>query len=80
MRSPSVSASTDSSSPSRNASITISRPASPNALSSSMLRAARSASSRVSHTITPFPAASPDALTTSGMGCVLMKNCAATMS
>src|SRR2546427_5843170 len=49
-----------------------SRPASPNVPSASMARAARAAASRVSHTTAPFPAASPDAFTTSGAAWVLM--------
>ena len=62
----SVSASTESSSPARNASITTTRPASPNAPSPSIARTAAAASPRVAQTIAPLPAASPDALTTSG--------------
>src|SRR2546426_8737433 len=37
-----------------------------------MARAAPAAASRVSHTTAPFPAASPDAFTTSGAAWVLM--------
>src|SRR3989442_6594516 len=37
-----------------------------------MAGAARAAASRVSHTTAPFPAASPDAFTTSGAAWVLM--------
>src|SRR2546425_13139092 len=52
--------------------MTPSRPASPNVPSASMARAAPAAASRVSHTTAPFPAASPDAFTTSGATWVLM--------
>src|SRR2546428_13178100 len=48
------------------------RPASPTVPSASMARAARAAASRVLHTTAPFPAASPDAFTTSGAAWVLM--------
>src|SRR5437879_4016460 len=64
---PSVKAMTVSSSPSRNSSTTTCDPASPNALRSSMARTASLASARVPATITPFPCASPSALTTIGM-------------
>src|SRR6266540_1239114 len=70
---PSVSARTDSSSPFRKSSITISWPASPNAPSASMARAARPASVRRAHTTAPLPAARPEAFTTSGSACRAMK-------
>ncbi len=63
---PLVIAKSDSSSPSRNDSTTISRPASPRLASSSMARAAWAASRRVAATTAPLPAARPDAFTTSG--------------
>src|SRR5439155_1117969 len=63
---PSVKAITVSSSPSRNSSITTRDPASPNALRSSMARTASRASAWVAATTTPFPCASPSALTTIG--------------
>src|SRR6266566_159229 len=69
---PSVRANTDSSSPFKKSSMTISRPASPNAASASIARAARAASVRRAHTTAPFPAARPDAFTTSGSAWRLM--------
>src|SRR5712664_1531285 len=71
MRSPSVRASTDSSSPSRNASTTISLPASPRD-PASIARTTAAASARVSHTTAPLPAASPEAFTTSGSAWLAM--------
>ncbi len=55
------------SSPVRNSSITIRLPAAPKRSSHSMRRTASIASSRVSATTTPLPAASPSALTTTGV-------------
>src|SRR5207244_1329018 len=69
---PSVRANTDSSSPFKKSSMTISRPASPNAASASIARAARTASVRRAHTTAPFPAARPDAVTTGGSAGRLM--------
>jgi hypothetical protein len=66
---PSVRPKMESSSPSMKASTTISCPASPKADSRSMLRAASSASSTVWQTMAPFPAASPEAFTTTGAPC-----------
>src|SRR6185312_138315 len=63
---PSVSTNSDSSSPSMNSSTRIVSPASPKARPSSIERAASRAASVVSQTITPLPAASPDALITTG--------------
>ncbi|OPZ68781.1 MAG: hypothetical protein BWY81_00714 [Firmicutes bacterium ADurb.Bin467] len=63
---PSVNASTDTSGPSRYSSMTTRLPLLPNARSSMMRRTASSASPRVSQIRTPFPSASPLALTTSG--------------
>ena len=57
------------SSPARNSSITIRRPASPNARPQSMSSTAASASACDCATTTPLPAASPSALTTSGAAC-----------
>ncbi len=65
-RSPSVRASTDTSSPSMNSSTSTWWPLSPKALPSSIDSMASSASARVSQTITPLPAASPEALITTG--------------
>jgi hypothetical protein len=63
--SPSVSARIESSSPVRYSSTTTSRPASPN-LPANISWAAVAATVRVSQTMAPFPAASPEALTTRG--------------
>ncbi len=68
-RSPSATAKIDSSSPSRQSSITTSRPASPKARSPIIEAIASSASSTVAHTTAPLPAASPDAFTTTGAPC-----------
>ena len=64
--SPSVTAMNDTSSPARNSSITTRRPASPNAPRRMLVSIAACASARVAHTATPFPAARPSALTTTG--------------
>jgi hypothetical protein len=56
----------DNSSPSMNSSSSTSDPASPNARSPIIISIARSASSILCATTTPFPAASPQALTTIG--------------
>ena len=61
---PSVSAKTESSSPSIHSSTTTWQPASPNAWPESMPRTASTASSVVRHITTPLPAARPDAFTT----------------
>ena len=63
--SPSARQNTDSSSPSMYSSTTTLLPAFPKA-PPSMLRAVRTASGTVSQTTAPFPAASPEALTTTG--------------
>ena len=61
---PSVSAKTETSSPSRYSSTTTRAPASPNTRRSSMSWIARSASTRSAHRTAPLPAARPSALTT----------------
>ena len=63
---PSVMANTESSSPVMHSSTTTSRPASPNRKSSIISRRASRARSSVWHTMSPFPAARPEALTTIG--------------
>ena len=67
---PSVKASTDTSGPSRNSSMTIRSPLAPNFLSFIMLTTASLASCRVWAMTTPLPRARPSALTTVGMGAV----------
>ena len=69
---PSVNESTETSGPSRNSSITMLFPLSPNTLSSIMLCTASSASARVFAIITPLPKARPSAFITVGMGAVLI--------
>src|SRR2546426_404036 len=69
---PSVRANTDSSSPFKKSSMTISRPAPPTAASASIARPPRTASVRRAHPTAPFPAARPDAFTTSGSAWRLM--------
>ncbi len=64
--SPSVTPKIESSSPSMNSSTTTFRPASPKARSSIMAVTAERASSTFGQTTAPLPAASPDALTTTG--------------
>src|SRR5450759_2539686 len=60
-------ANSETSSPSMNSSMSISRPAAPNTRSLSIALMARSASTALCATITPFPAARPDAFITTGM-------------
>ena len=67
------------SSPARNSSTTILRPASPNARPESISPAAASASSSECATTTPLPAARPSALTTIGAPCPRMWEAAASM-
>ena len=67
-RSPSQKASIDISVPVRRSSSRISSPADPNRRSTSIDLIASAASSSVAGTITPLPAANPEALTTGGSG------------
>lgn len=68
---PSVKASIETSSPSNNSSITIDSPAEPNFLSIKISSIALHASSLFFVTITPFPAARPEAFITSAGNCAL---------
>mmetsp|Transcript_102719 Transcript_102719/g.296940 ORF Transcript_102719/g.296940 Transcript_102719/m.296940 type:complete len:233 (+) Transcript_102719:2170-2868(+) len=76
-RSPSVSASTEHSAPTNRRSRTSSSPAAPMAPFSRKSRTAFFASSRLSGTITPLPAARPLAFTTTSNGASSMKRSAA---
>ena len=68
MVSPSVKASTDTSGPARNSSMTTRAPLSPKSRSAIMERTAARALSLVSQMSTPLPRARPSALTTAGRG------------
>ncbi|KAF5803333.1 hypothetical protein HanXRQr2_Chr06g0270071 [Helianthus annuus] len=70
--SPSTSAKNDASSPSKNSSTIIEEPAFPNDPFTRIVSTASNASCSVVATITPFPAASPSALTTMGAPCSLI--------